>query len=51
VIEDDNYIMCGPPFIKYDIARFDEMVRGPVDEVDKAVDAFILGKSEESAGE
>jgi len=49
VVEDDNVMMSGAPFIKYNIARFNET--GPINEVDEVVGAFVLGESEESAVE
>jgi hypothetical protein len=39
----------GAPFIKYNIVRFNET--GPINEVDEAVGAFVLGESEKSAVE
>jgi hypothetical protein len=49
VVEDDNVMMSGAPFVEYDLARFNEMMRGPMDEVGEVVGTFVLGKSEESA--
>ena len=49
MVEDDNVMTSGATFVEYDIARFNEMMRGPMDEVGEAVGAFILGESKESA--
>ncbi len=37
MVKDDMIIMCGPPFIKYNIAQFNGVVRGPMDEAVGAV--------------
>ena len=53
VVEDDDVkniiiMMCGPPFIKYDGAQYNEVVRGAMDE---AAGAVVMGKSKGDAGE